>query len=93
MRIIAFIEEQEVVGQILEHLKLLEEPEPRPPPAVPSRQTVSTSPSMIRNPRQTPGQGRGVPAVAMPRRSLPGFRSADHAPGLSGPGACGKYAI
>jgi len=30
MRIIAFIEEQEVIRKILEHLKLWEEPEPRP---------------------------------------------------------------
>jgi hypothetical protein len=33
MRIIAFIEEGEAIRKILEHLKLWEEPEPRPPPA------------------------------------------------------------
>ena len=37
MRIIAFIEEEEVIRKILEHLKLWQEPEPRPPPAVPEQ--------------------------------------------------------
>jgi len=31
MRIIAFIKEQEVILKILEHLRLWDEPEPRPP--------------------------------------------------------------
>ncbi len=37
MRIIAFIEEEEVIRKILENLSFWEEPEPRPPLAVPSR--------------------------------------------------------
>jgi hypothetical protein len=37
MRIISFIEEEDVIGQILEHLKLWEDPEPRPLPAVPEQ--------------------------------------------------------
>ena len=35
MRIIAFIEEEAVIRKIMEHLRLWEDPEPRPPPAVP----------------------------------------------------------
>jgi hypothetical protein len=35
MRIISFVEEEVVIRKILEHLRLWEDPEPRPPPAVP----------------------------------------------------------
>jgi hypothetical protein len=34
MRIIAFIEEEQIIRKILEHLKLWEDQQPRPPPAV-----------------------------------------------------------
>ena len=44
MRIIAFIEEQEVIRKILKHLKLWEESEPRPPPAVPEQVGVQYIP-------------------------------------------------
>jgi hypothetical protein len=37
MRIIAFIEEEAVIRMILEHLKLWEQQEPRPPTAVPEQ--------------------------------------------------------
>jgi hypothetical protein len=37
MRIIAFIEEEQIIRKILEHLRLWEEPEPRSPPAVPEQ--------------------------------------------------------
>ncbi len=44
MRLISFIEEEEVIRKILEHLKLWEEPEPRPPPAVPEQVEVQYIP-------------------------------------------------
>ena len=44
MRIIAFIEEEEVIRKILEHLKLWEEPEPRSPPAVPEQVDIQYVP-------------------------------------------------
>ena len=37
MRIISIIEEGDVIRKIMEHLKLWEEPDPRPPPAVPEQ--------------------------------------------------------
>jgi len=44
MRIISFIEEGEVTGQILEHLRLREDPEPRPPPTVPGQVDIQYVP-------------------------------------------------
>ena len=37
MRIISFIEEQNAIRKILEHLRLWKEPEPWHPPAVPEQ--------------------------------------------------------
>jgi hypothetical protein len=44
MRIIAFIEEEAVLGQILEHPKLREDPQPRPPPSVPEAVDIQYDP-------------------------------------------------
>jgi hypothetical protein len=44
MRIVAFIEESQGVRKILEHLKLWEEPEPRPPPVVPEQVDIQYFP-------------------------------------------------
>ena len=44
MRIIAFIEGEEVIRKILEHLKLWEEPELRPPSAVPEQVDIQYVP-------------------------------------------------
>ena len=44
MRVISIIEEQEVIRRILEHLKLWEDPEPRPPPAVPEQVDIQYVP-------------------------------------------------
>ena len=44
MRVVSFIEEEAVIRKILEHLKLWEEPEPRPPPAVPEQVDIQYVP-------------------------------------------------
>ena len=44
MKIIAFIEEKDVIRKILEHLRLWEESEPRAPPPVPAQIDIEYQP-------------------------------------------------
>jgi hypothetical protein len=44
MRIIPFIEEEQAIRRILEHLKLWEAPQPRPPPTVPEQVDIQYVP-------------------------------------------------
>ena len=44
MRVISIIEEQEVIRKVLEHLKLWEEPEPHPLPAIPEQLDIQYVP-------------------------------------------------
>jgi len=43
-RLISFIEEEDIIRKILEHLKLWKEREPRPPPAVPEQVDIQYVP-------------------------------------------------
>lgn len=67
MKIIAFIEEEAVIGQILEHLRLREDPEPRPPPAVPGQVDIQCVPFFDFFPRREKRQDSSAPAVAVNR--------------------------
>ena len=63
MRIMSFIDEEDLIRKSLEHLKLRGSGR-RLPPAFQSRQTSITSPFSDSNYRQTPGQGSGASGEA-----------------------------